>query len=83
MNSKNENSEFVEEPVPQEPLPPKDIQFQNIINIDKGFIKRILFIACCLKGGLTSDEQIFNAYNWALKDIGFFFYKLFFLKMGI
>ena len=38
--------------------PPKDIenQFENFI----------LFMACCLKSGLTSDEEILQAYEWAL-----------------
>ena len=30
--------------------------------------KKNLFIACCLKGGLTSNKQILSAYEWALKN---------------
>ena len=33
-------------------------------NIEKGS----LFMALCVKGGLTSNEQILNAYEWALKN---------------
>ena len=40
----------------------------NVDNTEEQLKKRTLFIAYCLKGGLTSDEQILNAYNWALKN---------------
>ena len=48
--------------------PPIDDQSDNIDNTDGVLKKQILFIACCLKGGLISDEQILNAYDWALEN---------------
>ena len=37
--------------------------------------KGSLFMACCLKGGLSSDMQILNIYEWLSNNIGFFFPK--------
>jgi len=48
--------------------PPIGDQSDGTDNTEELLIKRILFIVCCLKGGLTSDEQILNAYNWALEN---------------
>ena len=62
--------------------PPIDEQSNDWDNTDEKLKKRIIFIECCLKGGLISDEQILNAYDWALENIGFFFFKFFFLKLG-
>ena len=45
----------------QENVNTKDNSFENI---EKGS----LFMALCVKGGLTSNEQILNAYEWALKN---------------
>ncbi len=36
--------------------------------IDKGANKISYFMACCIKGGLNSKEQILKAHNWALKN---------------
>ena len=44
----------------------KDIKVQNDKNLS--LEKQILFLASCLKGGLTSDKQILNAYEWALEN---------------
>jgi len=48
--------------------PPIDEQSNDWDNTDEKLKKRIIFIACCLKGGLISDEQILNAYDWALEN---------------
>ena len=48
--------------------PPIDEQSDDWDNTNEKLKKRIIFIACCLKGGLISDEQILNAYDWALEN---------------
>ena len=48
-----------------------DFYRQNkFVEADKNltFEKQILFMASCLKGGLTSDEHISNAYDWAIRN---------------
>ena len=48
--------------------PPIDKQSYDINISDEVLKKQILFIACCLKGGLIYDEEILNAYDWALEN---------------
>ena len=48
-----------------------DFYRQNkFVEADKSLTleKQILFMASCLKGGLTSDEYILNAYDWAIRN---------------
>ena len=48
-----------------------EIPSQNDLKLEK----LVLFMASCLKAGLTSDNHILDAYEWAPQNIGFLFFK--------
>jgi len=75
IEATDEIEEFIERSIvkveaitTEDPGPLIDYPDEYIDNTEELLKRRILFIACCLKGGLISDEQILEAYNWALKN---------------